>query len=201
VSAPTPSHSSTTPRITIGLFVFALLVGCSQGGGATPTPSPTPTPTQVPSPSGPAKLQPSQAAQAYLVPLAGYEYVALPPSIDSQMAATFGANEAIQQYGKGYAATSVVKGSEPKAVVVVLELDRTVTSLPGFEDGFWRGVGGSSGATPKATTIAGQEVRTVDTASTKLVGWLDGQLIVLVVSPDNMANATEVAQALIKAHA
>jgi hypothetical protein len=154
----------------------------------------------VPSPSG-GQLQVSQTAKAYLVPLKGYEYVALPATVESQMASTFAANAAIQQYGKGYAAASVVKAGQPKAVVVVLELDRTVTSLPGFESGFWRGVAGSSGASPKPTTIAGRNAQAVDTGDSKLVGWLDGPLIVLVVSPDSMADATEVAQALATAHA
>ena len=117
------------------------------------------------------------------------------------MASTFAANAAIEQYGTGYAASSVTKSGQAKAVVIVLELDRTVTSLPGFESGFWRGVGGSSGASPKPTTIAGKHAQAVDTANSKLVGWLDGPLIVLVVSPESMADATEVAQALATAHA
>jgi hypothetical protein len=180
----------------MGVASACILAACS-GTNATPTPTPSPTPTASPAA---AKVSISPAAQAYLVPLEGYEYVVLPTAAEQQMAAGFAANSAVVSVVKGYAASSVTKAGEPEAVVLVLDASESFTGLQGTMDQFWTGVASSSGADVKTATLAGQDVRTLDGAGTKLVGWHDGNLIVLVFGGD-MAQTSAVAEALIKAHA
>jgi hypothetical protein len=187
-------------RTAIGLASVCLLAACASAS-ATPvaTPTPSPTPTAVPSPSG-GTFSVSPAAQAYLLPLAGYEYVVLPTALEQQMASGFASNSAVVSVIKGYAASSVTKGGEAQAVVLVLDADASFTALPGTMTQFWTGVAGSSGAPLKASTLAGHEVQTVDGTSSKLVGWHDANLIVLVFGSE-MAPTSAIAEALIKAHA
>jgi hypothetical protein len=187
--------------LAIGLAAW-LLVACS-----APAPSPTPTPTPTASPTLAATpshsgstFSVSPAAKAYLVPLAGYEYVVLPPSVEQQMAGGFASNPAVVSVITGYAASSVTKSGEAQAVVLVLDADESFTALPGSMNQFWTGVAGSSGAAATAGTLAGMDVHTVDGPSTKLVGWHDANLIVLVFGSD-LAPTRAVAEALIKAHA
>ena len=116
------------------------------------------------------------------------------------MASGFASNPAVVSVIKGYAASSVTKGGEAQAVVLVLDADASFTALPGTMTQFWTGVGGSSGAPVKASTLAGREVQIVDGTSSKLVGWHDANLIVLVFGAE-MAPTRAIAEALIKAHA
>jgi len=202
---PIPFRYIHAWRLAIGLSSVCLLAACAGSPSGTPTPLATPTPSTSPtaaaaaSPSG-GTLSVSPAAQAYLVPIAGYEYVVLPTAVEQQMAAGFATNPAIVTVIKGYAASSVTKGGEAQAVVLVLDANESFTALPGTMEQFWTGVAGSSGVAVKADTIAGQAVETVDGAASKLVGWHDSNLIVLVFG-SKMAPTRAVAQALIRAHA
>jgi hypothetical protein len=198
--APASVRENRRARAAIGLASVCLLAACANTS-ATPvsTPTPSPTPTPVPSPSG-GTFSVSPTAQAYLVPLAGYEYVVLPTAVEHQMASGFASNPAVLSVIKGYAASSVTKAGEAQAVVLVLDANQSFTALPATMTQFWTGVGGSAGAPAKASTLAGQEVQTVDGTSSKLVGWHDANLIVLVFGTD-MAPTSAVAEALIKAHA
>jgi hypothetical protein len=189
---------ATSSRAGIGLAFVLALAACA-GTGATPSPTPSPTPTPTVSPT-PGTVSVSPAAQAYLVPLDGYEYVVLPAAVEQQMAAGFAANPAVVSVIKGYAASSVTKGGEAQAVVLVLDANASFAALPGTMDQFWTGVASSSGTEVKAGTIAGQEVKSVDGAASKLVGWHDSNLIILVFGAE-MAPTNAVAEALIRAHA
>jgi hypothetical protein len=195
-----PAREKRRARTAIGLAIVCLLAACASTS-ATPvaTPTPSPTPTAVPSPSG-GTFSVSPVAQAYLLPLTGYEYVVLPTALEQQMASGFASNSAVVSVIKGYAASSVTKGGEAQAVVLVLDADASFTALRGAMTQFWTGVAGSSGAPVKASTLAGQEVQTVDGTSSKLVGWHDANLIVLVFGSE-MAPTSAIAEALIKAHA
>lgn len=201
--APTTSRHSLAARAANGLASTCLLAACA-GTSATPTPVPTPTPTPTPTPvataTAGASFSVSPAAQAYLVPLAGYEYVVLPTAVEQRMASGFAANPAVVSVIKGYAASSVTKSGDAHAVVLVLHADQSFTALPGTIDQFWTGVAGSAGAPVKASTLAGQKLQTVDGTSSKLVGWHDANLIILVFGSE-MAPTSAVAEALIKAHA
>ena len=194
-----PSRHAARSRAAIGLASVFLLGACA--GTTTPTPTPTPTapPTPTVSPT-PGTVSVSPAAQAYLVPLDGYEYVVLPTAIEQQMAAGFAANPAVASVIKGYAASSVTKSGEAQAVVLVLDANDSFAPLPGTMDQFWTGIASTSGAPAKAGTIAGQDVKSVDGAASKLIGWHDANLIVLVFGAE-MGPTNAVAEALIKAHA
>lgn len=196
------SHAArlaTRSRAAIGVAFLCILAACTSSGTApSPTPTATPTPTPTASPT-PGTVFVSPAAEAYLVPLDGYEYVVLPTAIEQQMAAGFAANPAVVSVIKGYAASSVTKGGEAQAVVLVLDANASFAALPRTMDQFWTGVASSSGAQVKAGTIAGQEVKSVDGAASKLVGWHDSNLIVLVFGAET-APTNAVAEALIKAH-
>ena len=199
---PAAAHSREKRRVrtVIGLASVCLLAACASASATpVPTPTPSPTPTVVPSASG-GTFSVSPAAQAYLLPLAGYEYVVLPTALEQKMASGFASNRAVVSVIKGYAASSVTKGGEAQAVVLVLDADASFTALSGTMTQFWTGVGGSSGAQVKASTLAGREVQIVDGASSKLVGWHDANLIVLVFGAE-MAPTRAIAEALIKAHA
>lgn len=201
ISAPLARGLITGARI--GLTFAPLLAACT---AATPSPTPTPTPTPSPTPTlappspSAGTFSVSPAAQAYLVPLPGYDYVLLPSAVEQQMAAGFASNPSVISVIKGYAASSVTKGGDAQAVILVLDANESFTALPGSMEQFWTGVAGSSGAPAKTTTLAGKEVRSVDGPSTKLVGWHDANLIVLVFGQDKVPT-TSVAEALIKAHA
>jgi len=202
---PAPASSRHWPlwRAGIGLALVFLLAACA-GTSATPTPVATPTVSSGPSSAATASASGgtfsiSPAAQAYLVPLAGYEYVDLPPSVEQQMAGGFASNPAVVSVIKGYAATSVTRDGEGEAVILVLDANESFTALPGSMDQFWTGVAGSSGAAVKTGAIAGKSVQTVDGAASKLVGWHDANLIVLVFGSD-MSATQAVAEALIQAH-
>jgi len=197
-----PAHTPRNQRACtpIGLASVCLLAACANTS-ATPvsTPTPSPTATPVPSPSG-GRFSISPAALAYLVPLEGYEYVVLPTAVEQQLASSFASNSAVVKVIKGYAASSVTKAGEARAVVLVLDADESFTALPGTLTQFWTGVAGSAGAPVQPRTLAGREVQTVDGTSSKLVGWHDANLIVLVFGSE-MAPTSAVAEALIKAHA
>ena len=197
---PHPGRHAKRSRAAIGVASVCILAACA-GAAATPTSTPTPTPTASPTVSPtPGTVSVSPAAQAYLVPLDGYEYVVLPTAVEQRMAAGFAANPAVVSVIKGYAASSVTKGGEARAVVLVLDTTDSFAALPGTLDQFWTGVASSSGTQIKTGTIAGREVKSVDGAASKLVGWHDANLIVLVFG-DEMAPTSAVAEALIKAHA
>jgi hypothetical protein len=198
--APARAREKRRARTAIGLALVCLLAACASASATpVPTPTPSPTPTAIPSPSG-GTFSASRAAQSYLLPLAGYEYVVLPSALEQQMASGFASSSAVVSVIKGYAASSVTKGGEAQAVVLVLDADASFTALPGTMTQFWTGVAGSSGAPVKATTLAGHQVQTVDGTSSKLVGWHDANLIVLVFGSE-MAPTSAIAEALIKAHA
>jgi len=198
--APARARVKRRARTAIGLALVCLLAACASASATpVPTPTPSPNPTAIPSPSG-GTFYLSPAAQAYLLPLAGYEYMVLPSALEQQMASGFASNSAVVSVIKGYAASSVTKGGEALAVVLVLDADASFTALPGTMTKFWTGVAGSSGAPVRATTLAGHQVQTVDGTSSKLVGWHDANLIVLVFGSE-MAPTSAIAEALIKAHA
>lgn len=188
-----PARHATRSRAVIGLASVCVLAACAGAPAPTPTPTPTASPT-------PGTVSVSPVAQAYLVPLHGYEYVVLPTAVEQQMAAGFAANPAVASVIKGYAASSVTKGGQAQAVVLVLDANDSFAALPRTMDQFWTGVASSSGAQAKAGTIAGQEVKSVDGAASKLVGWHDANLIILVFGAET-APTNAVAEALIKAHA
>src|SRR5437773_5954976 len=76
---PIPFRYIHAWRLAIGLSSVCLLAACAGSPSGTPTPLATPTPSTSPtaaaaSPSG-RTLSASPAAQGYLVPIAGYEYV------------------------------------------------------------------------------------------------------------------------------
>jgi len=198
--APAPTRHYPLSRAAIGLGSVCLLVACARTSATpVPTPTPTPTPAAAASASG-GTFSVSPAAQAYLVPLAGYEYLVLPTAVEQQMASGFASTPAVVSVIKGYAASSVTKGGAAQAVVLVLDANESFTALPATMTQFWTGVAGSSGAPAKASTLAGHEVQIVDGTSSKLVGWHDANLIVLVFGSE-MAPTTAVAEALIRAHA
>src|SRR5438445_202639 len=106
---PAAAHAREKRRVrtVIGLASVYLLAACASASATpVPTPTPSPTPTVVPSPSG-GTFSVSPAAQAYLLPLAGYEYVVLPTALEQQMASGFASNPAVVSVIKGYAASSV----------------------------------------------------------------------------------------------
>ena len=94
----------------------------------------------------------------------------------------------------------MTKSGEAQAVVLVLDANDSFAALPGTMDQFWTGIASTSGAPAKAGTIAGQDVKSVDGAASKLIGWHDANLIVLVFGAE-MGPTNAVAEALIKAHA
>lgn len=195
------------PAIAALVALIAVLGACA-GPSPTPTASPSPTATPTPSPSPsptvaasplPSGLAISDTARAYLVDLAGYEYEALPASAEQQMAAGFAGNAAITAAIRGYAATSVTQAASPVAVVLVLEMDPAIANAAGMMAGFWGGAAGSLNAPATTDTIGGKEVRVIDGATSKVVGWQADTLVVMVFG-QTMPPVKAVSQALITAH-
>jgi len=141
----------------------------------------------------------SEAAQAYLVPLPDYDYVALPAAVEQQAVAGL-QNEAIAQYFNGYAIQSVTRDGVGQAVAWVLDVEPSFLAIPGSMDGFVGGIAGTTSGTSSQVTLAGQAAYQVVTPKQQLVAWQTGSFIVVVFGPD-LASVSAVATALIEAHA
>ncbi|HLE58026.1 MAG TPA: hypothetical protein VJA85_00095 [Candidatus Limnocylindria bacterium] len=152
-----------------------------------PTPSPTPLGVGV-----------SALAQAYLVPIAGFGYVALPPEVEQEAVSGFQTGE-VQQALRGYALSSVTQDDVGQAIVMVLDMEPSYMALPGTMDGFITGVVGTSDTTVTNVTLAGHPTYQMEMASLHWVIWQGGPLIVAVFGVDAAAT-TGVATALIEAH-
>jgi hypothetical protein len=192
-------------RLLLGLSL--LLAACSAASPtptptpeptASPTPSPTPEPTASPSPSGGLGI--SQAATDYLVPLHGIRYVELDATLQNQMLTAFGQTPGMAEAIDGYAVRGVGSATDPKAVFLVLELAPSLSNNPAAMGGFWGGVAGSLGIDDKQETIAGRKVHVLDSAGVTMIGWQDGDLVVLVIG-GKLADVRPPAEALITAHA
>lgn len=186
------------------LAVALVLASCAAAASPTPTPSPTqsptPSPTLEPTPSPtPATVGISVAAQAYLVPLAGYEYVALPTSVEQQAVAGL-QSDLVRDYFKGYAIQSVTRDGAGQAVAWVLDMQPSYLALPGFMEGVVAGMAGTTNATTQQITLAGQAAYQLVTSTQQFVAWQTGSFIVVVFGAD-LAPVTAVATALIEAHA
>jgi len=198
-------------EIALGLTT-ALLVACS-GPAATPSPTPEPTPTAsptpspspspIPSPTPQPPLGRSEAAQAYLEQAVGYEVVGLPPSLETalvtQLSESLQADPTAAAAIRGYAVASVTKDGVGVAVTIVFDGDPSYTALPGFFQGVTAGIA-AEGNPGEVTTIAGLSGYVTATEDGILVVFLDGNLIVMVVGPEQ-APLTALAAALISGNA
>jgi hypothetical protein len=192
-------------RLLLGLSL--LLAACSAASPtptatpeptASPTPSPTPEPTASPSPSGGLGI--SQAATDYLVPLDGIDYVELDATVENQMLVSFGQTPGMAEAIDGYAVRGVGSATNPKAVFLVLELAPSLSNNAAAMGGFWGGVAGSLGIDDTQKPIAGRKVHVLDSASVAMIGWQDGDLVVLIIG-QKLADVRPAAEALITAHA
>jgi len=134
------------------------------------------------------------------VSLDGYTYEALSETTEQTMAAGLASNPVVTAAIKGYAASAVNQNGSLVAVAVVIEFNPAVSSLPQMADAFWSGAASSLDTTASTSTLAGQEVRVIDSPASKVVGWQSDELMVLVFAPQ-MAPAQDVATALLEAHA
>ncbi len=187
--------------------LVVLLAACGAAAGPTPTltPTPTPTPRATPSPTAvpaasPSGLAVSARAQAYLVALDGFAYQALPAVTEQSMALGFTSNAVSAAAFRGYAATAVTRDGTTVAMVLVLDLDPSLSGSSVVTDAFWGGAAGSLGASDTDASIAGQQVHRIDAATTKIVGWQADELMVMVFGAD-LDQLNGVAGALIEAHA
>jgi hypothetical protein len=179
-SAPEPMPTPASPT-----------VAAYQTMTPTPMPSPTPTPLPTPTPT-PGPTLSSLQAEKYFHPLVGYELVAPPPEVETQVSALVSAPE-VTNIATGVALRLVTRnGDAANMAVLSLSLLPSYAALPGVLDEF---AAGYSQSAVERFTLAGHPALYYQTAPKSLV-WAHRTYIVVVYGSDRVA-MTRLGEALI----
>jgi hypothetical protein len=159
----------------------------------TPTPMPSPTPTPLPTPTPtPGPTLSSLLAEKYFHPLAGYELVAPPAEVESQLSTLVSSPE-VTNIATGLALRLVTRnGDAANMAVLSLSLLPSYAALPGVLDEF---AAGYSQSAVEHFMLAGHPALYYQTAPKSLV-WAHRTYIVVVYGTDRAA-MTRLGEALI----
>jgi len=143
--------------MTRRLLLIAAFVLASCSSAQTPAAQPTDAVVVTPSPT-------VEPASNYFKPLAGYEWVQPPPTLQDAVEKAF-ADPSLTQYFSGTPQARLVtqRGDPTPFVLLVLPLQASYAALPTTMDSIVQGYGG---AQPRTVTIAGRRtVLVVEDAS------------------------------------
>jgi hypothetical protein len=198
---------------TTAAVALVWLVACG-GGGTSPTTT-TSAPASIASSAAPTTSAPAPSASpsisisasgaasadAYFVPLDGFEYAKAPAAVESQLRTTIGSNPQAKLFLKDFAIRSVTSGGQTAAVVLSITLTPGLAGFPGLRNGFVSGLAGSAGGTPQEKNVEGVDVAVLKGRNgLTFAGWQQGAFLVTAFG-QNQTDVLDVTEQLIKANA